>query len=139
MAESVPPVVVDASVVVKWFLVAGESGVSDAAALLVEHAEGRVRLVAPALLAHELMGVFVRRIDGEGVSRGLDAFFDTGVYLVPPDRELMLSAAELAMRHQLSAFDSAYAALATSLGCSLATADRRLADVLGSAVQIRAV
>jgi len=59
--------------------------------------------------------------------------------LVPPDRELMLSAADLAMRQQLSAFDSAYAALAISLGCSLATADRRLANALGSAVQIRAV
>ena len=64
MSGDAPLVVVDASVVVKWFVSEDESGVAEAAALLADHAAGHLRLVAPALLAHELMGVLVRRLRG---------------------------------------------------------------------------
>jgi len=51
----------------------------------------------------------------------------------------MACAADLAQRCQLSAFDSAYAAVADTLGCALATADRHLANALAEALEIRAV
>ena len=137
MSSEVPFLVVDASVVVKWFVSEDEDGVAQATALLAQHAEGEVRLVAPALIAHELMGVFVRRLRGSQVLEALDAFFDAGVRLVAPDRELMARAAHLAQHCQLSAFDSAYAALADTLGCSLVTADRRLANALAGTVETR--
>lgn len=134
-----PFLVVDASVVVKWFVSQDEDGVPQAAELLSQHAEGQVRLVAPALIAHELMGVLVRRLGGPQVLEALDAFFDAGVHLVAPDRELMARAAHLAQRCQLSAFDSAYAAVADTLECALATADRRLANALAGEVETRAL
>ena len=137
MSGDAPLVVVDASVVVKWFVSEDESGVAEAAALLADHAAGHLRLVAPALLAHELMGVLVRRLRGQVVADALDAFFDAGVHLVAPDRELMARAAHLAGKCQLSAFASAYAALADSLGCALSTADRRLANALEGTVEVR--
>jgi predicted nucleic acid-binding protein len=132
-------VVVDASVAVKWFVSADESGVDDAAALLAQHAGGEIRLVAPTLIVHELTGVFMRRLRGPLVAEALDAFFDAGVHLVAPDRALTVRAAELAGRCQLSAFDSAYAAVADSLECTLATADRRLANALGDTIVTLAV
>ncbi len=132
-------VVVDASVAVKWFVSADELGVDDAAALLAQHAEGEIRLVAPTLVVHELMGVFMRRLRGPLVAEALDAFFDAGVHLVAPERALMARAAELASRCQLSAFDSAYAAVADSLECTLATADRRLANALAETIETRAI
>jgi len=139
MNSEVPLVVVDASVVVKWFIAADETGVADAAALLADHAADRIRLVAPALVAHELMGVLVRRLRAEVVAEALEAFFDAGVQLVPPDRELMDLATTLVRERRVSAFDAAYGALAVSLGCALATADRRLATALDGSVNIRAV
>jgi predicted nucleic acid-binding protein len=139
MSAEAPLVVVDASVVVKWFIAADETGVAEAAVLLADHAADRIRLVAPALVAHELMGVLVRRLRDESVAEALDAFFDAGVHLVAPDRELMGLAATLVQERQLSTFDSAYAALASSLGCPLATADRRLANALDGAVEVLAV
>jgi predicted nucleic acid-binding protein len=132
-------VVVDASVAVKWFVSAEESGVEDAAGLLAQHAAGEIRLVAPTLIVHELMGVFMRRLRGPLVSEALDAFFDAGVHLVAPDRALMARAVDLANRCQLSAFDSAYAAVADSLECTLATADRRLANALAETLQTRII
>ena len=139
MSAEAPLVVVDASAAVKWFVASEESGVAEAAALLADHAADRVRLVAPALLAHELMGVLVRRLPGESVGDALDSFFDAGVHLVAPDRKLMSLAAALVRECQVSTFDSAYAALASSLGCPLATADRRLAKALEGTVAARAV
>jgi len=139
MSAEMPLVVVDASVVVKWFVTADESGVAEAAALLADHAADRIRLVAPALVAHELMGVLVRRLPAESVGDALDAFLDAGIHLVAPDRELMALSVTLVRECQLSTFDSAYAALASSLGCPLATADRRLANALGGAIEVLAM
>ena len=139
MSGDAPLVVVDASVVVKWFIASDESGVAEAAELLADHAAGRIHLVAPALVAHELMGVLVRRLRDESVTVALDAFFDAGIHLVAPDQKLMRLAAALVRECQLSTFDSAYAALASSLGCPLATADRRLANALAHTVLVRAV
>jgi predicted nucleic acid-binding protein len=139
MGADAPFVVLDASVAVKWFLTEDETGVAQATALLAEHAEGRVRLVAPTLVVHELMGVFVRRLPSTAVEDALDAFFDADVQLLSPSRELTQEAATLVARHQLAAFDSAYAALALSLGCPLATADRRLAKGLSGIAEVRTV
>ena len=139
MIADAPIVVLDASVAVKWFLAEGEAGVADAAALLTDHAESRVRLVAPALIVNELLGVFVRRLRGDAVPQALEAFFDAGVHLVPPDRQLMVGAARLVAQCQLSAFDAVYAALAQSLACELATADHRLANGVAGIVAVRAV
>jgi len=139
MSADPPFVVVDASAAVKWFLSANEPGMEEAAALLAEHAEGRIRLASPALVAHELMGVFVRRLRGPLAAEALEAFFDAGVHLVAPDRALMTRGTDLAQRRQLSAFDSAYAALADRLECPLATADRRLANALAGELEIVAV
>lgn len=134
-------VVVDASVAVKWFVAEGESGVDAAKKLLEDHAEGRVRLVAPALLAHELLSVLAR---GSHRSRpplpeAMDAFFDSDVSLVAADRRTMTGAARLVGELGVSPFDAAYAALAETLGCDLATVDRKLARKVGSRVGTRLV
>ncbi|MDZ4168783.1 MAG: type II toxin-antitoxin system VapC family toxin [Coriobacteriia bacterium] len=138
MPDSPRPLVVDASVVVKWFVSAGESGTDTAAELLTEHADGAVRLVAPTLLAQEVFGVLTRggRTAGSA-DEAIEAFCDVGVVLIAPTRELMLTAADLMRSHGVSALDSAYAGLAKTLDCELATADRKLARAVSGAVRVR--
>ena len=140
MGSDAPLVVVDASVAVKWLVSADESGVEAAGALLRAHARGTVRLVGPALIAYEVFAVLGRdRRHAGGLAEGVDAFFDADVAMVTPDRELMLRAAEHVRLHGVSVFDSAYSALAESLGCDLATADRKLARRLEGFVPTRVV
>lgn len=139
MAEAPEMLVVDASVAVKWYLADGECGVPDSAALLGDHAAGRCALLAPTLLVHELLGVLVRRLPADARAEALEAFYDVDVQLVAPTRELSLEAARLVADRQISAFDSAYAGLASVLGCPLVTADRRLAAALGESVPTRVV
>lgn len=139
MAEA-PLLVVDASVVVKWFVSAGEKGVDEASRLLETHADGEVKLVAPALVAHELLSVLSRgRRGGSELGEAVGAFFDTSVALIAPDRGLMGRAAAHVARHRVSSFDAAYSALAETLGCGLATADRKLARALGGVVETHVV
>lgn len=127
MGNDAPLVVVDASIAVKWFVVDDEADVSEADELLADHAAGRVRLVAPALLVHEVFNVLARRNrEVEGLAEAMDAFFDADVALVSPDREQIAIAAGM-VAQGLSTADAAYAALARVLGCRLETADRRLA------------
>ncbi|HEX9092951.1 MAG TPA: type II toxin-antitoxin system VapC family toxin [Coriobacteriia bacterium] len=132
--------VMDASVAVKWFVSRDETSVREAAGLLEAHGQGSVALVGPALLAHELMHV-LRRRDREvrDLPAAMQGFFDAGVALVPPDRQLMVSAARLCGERQLSTSDAIYAALAMMLGCELVTADRRLARALGDICAVRAL
>ncbi len=139
MTADVALAVVDASIALKWFVHEDEDGVETAARLLDDHAEGRVRLVAPALLAHELLNALRRRAGraAPDLSEAMDAFFDTGILLAPPDRELMGLAARLVAEHNLSTYDAAYAALARTLDCELVTAGRHLANALGDAGRIR--
>lgn len=148
----IPLVVVDASVAVKWFVSEGEDAVDEAELLLEAHADGSVRLVAPALMVHELFSVLCRGGRGSAGKRGasgpaeattlreaMDAFFDSGVTLIAPDRDLMESAASHVQALGASPFDAVYSALARALGCELATADRKLARKLGGAVGVRLV
>lgn len=138
--DAAPFVVLDASVAVKWFVTDGEEGVHDARELLALHSSGEVRLVAPALVAHELLGVLARRSrDAADLRDAMEAFFDAGVTLAAPDRDMALAAADLISQHRIHALDSAYAALALSLSCELATADRRLARALDGVVRLREV
>lgn len=128
MQTEAPLVVVDASIAVKWFVVADEADVLEADELLASHAAGLVRLVAPALLVHEVFNVLARRNrEVESLAAAMDALFDADVALVPPDRQQVAIAAEM-VAQGLSTADAAYAALARVLGCGLETADRRLAS-----------
>jgi predicted nucleic acid-binding protein len=130
--------VIDASVAVKWFATHGEDSIAEATGLLEAHGEGQVALVGPALLVHELMHVLRRRRrEVSDLPAAMDGFFDAGLVLVPPDRELMISAARLCAERTISTSDATYAALALALDCELVTADRRLGKALDGICRVR--
>ncbi|MDO8914994.1 MAG: type II toxin-antitoxin system VapC family toxin [Coriobacteriia bacterium] len=130
--------VIDASVALKWFATQGEDSIEEAASLLGAHGERQLALVGPALLVHELMHVLRRRKrEVSDLPAAMDGFFDAGIALVTPDRELMISTARLCVERQLSTSDATYAALALILDCELVTADRRLARALDGVCPVR--
>jgi predicted nucleic acid-binding protein len=131
--------ILDASVAVKWFVTENEDAVEEAEELLAEHRDGAVRLVGPALLAYELMNALRRRLRPQDLVGATGDFHDAGVFLVPPDRELMTAAARICVERGTSASDAAYAALAQLLDAELVTADRRLTAALGDACRVRVI
>lgn len=125
---SAEPVVVDASVVVKWYV---EEPDAEAARRLLQE---RPAFLAPDLLWCELASAFrakVRR--GSITSREalmlLGAALDAAVETVPT-RELTMEAGHLALQLSHPIYDCMYLALAIREGIALATADRWLAAAL---------
>jgi predicted nucleic acid-binding protein len=132
------PVVIDASVAVKWFVTRGENGVDAATDLLTAHSRDEIRLACPALMVHELMHVLRRRSrEVHDLPNAMEAFFDSAIMVFGPDRELMTSAARLCAENSVSTADSAYAALAMLLDCEFVTADRSLARCLAGIARVR--
>lgn len=119
-------VVLDASVVCKWFLPEADSR----AALEVRdaHIEGAVRIVAPDLLCFEVANVLLhtRGFGAEASSRAIRNLIELQLTLVRPTTELLSSALALARRLKLTAYDACYLALAEELDCALLTGDSRL-------------
>lgn len=85
---------------------------------------------APDLILYELANVLAtaqrrRLFSGEGAMARMEAVGELDLRLHPPDP---LPALALAAAHGLSAYDASYLALGLTLGGTLFTADRRLAE-----------
>ena len=129
--------VIDASLALKWELndeqhVDQAVNIRDACLL-----SGNIRLLAPSLFLYEVInGVTVagRRLRFE-TTRGaqmIRRLFSVGVLLQTPDPGTVHAAA---VRFGISAYDSAYIALAESERLELWTADRRLFDAVARDLQ----
>lgn len=121
--------VLDASVVIKWFRVDGERHVESARALRAAFEAGDLVAFAPPLLRLEIVNVAGRRwrwheaalVD---LAAALD---DLGFELIEPD---LGRVAHWAARG-LTAYDGAYVAVAEATGTRLVTDDELILDSAG--------
>ena len=130
--------VVDASVVVKWFL--PEEHAAAARGLL---ADGNT-LTAPDLVYAEVANVYWKHWRRGLVSTDEVSALLTDLCALPvrpvSSRSLIVPATELACLHERTVYDALYLALAEQLDCIMVTADQRLVNALartalGSRVQ----
>lgn len=119
---------VDTSVVVKWFHENGESEVPEARALLQAHREGRERLLVLDLAAYELGNVLLRplRLSANVVVEQLRLLLTLCGPLVHMRPSWLDGAAQLGEQHGLTFYDASWAAAAQALQCPLVSADRLL-------------
>jgi predicted nucleic acid-binding protein len=118
--------VVDASVVAKWFVPEADS--DKAVRLRNRHIEGSLNLMAPDLLLYEIANALVYHLEirDEDIHEDMEALFNVDIELVSPSSELMTSIAEGARRRDVSVYDSSYLVLAEVTATNLVTADRKL-------------
>lgn len=121
-------VVVDASVVLKWFREHGEEEVAPARVLLDRHRQRVVRLAVLDLTTYEVGNALMRgRVpaNADQIALVLDTLAEICPVIVPGQHDLA-HAAVLADEHSLTFYDAAYAAVARSRGARLATHDAAL-------------
>jgi len=118
--------VVDASVVVKWFI--EEESSKEARRLRDDYASDLVDLEAPSLLPFEVLNAI--RFSGlfspgelRRVAEALDAF---AIPARPLEGSLAAASMTMASSAGLTVYDASYIALAKELGATLFTADRGL-------------
>ncbi len=121
--------VLDASVVLKWFVPSPERHRAAARRLRAEYEAGRLRVLVPDLLALEVLNVAGRRWRWpqkelvELASAYAALGFDVGA--------APLSAVAAWVGEGLTAYDAAYVALASEFGVPLVTDDERVLGVAG--------
>lgn len=127
---SVQAVVLDTSVLLKWFHQPGESHVGEALALKSAYEVGTLKIILPDLAIYELGNALrhksrLRAID---VSRLIDALWRLEPTIIPIDRLNSLKVIEIAYRYGLTVYDAAFLSLALEAEVPLITADRKLYD-----------
>jgi predicted nucleic acid-binding protein len=117
--------VLDASVVVKWFVREGEADVRAADAVRARVVREREAFVVPSLLEYELLATLCRRLRAPAdVNACLDLWLALGIPVVEPDGVLLALGVELAFRYRLTGHDAAYVALAKHVNGVWFTCDR---------------
>jgi predicted nucleic acid-binding protein len=119
--------VLDASVVLKWFAGGGETGLPQARTVRGQYEAGGLLVVVPSLMFLEVVNIAGRRWswDESQLLELAGALDDLGFDVAEP--ELRSVAAWTA--RGLSAYDSAYVALAEERGLPLLTDDQQVLDV----------
>jgi len=124
----VTTLLVDTSVLVKWFHSESESDLAEARSLRQATQVGDVETRVLDLALYEMGNVLLRTL-GWGASDVADQLEDLVVICGPPlamAADWLRRAAELGHRHRLTFYDAAWAAAAEALGISLVSVDAQL-------------
>jgi predicted nucleic acid-binding protein len=124
----VTTLLVDTSVLVKWFHTEGEPGLTEARAIRDATKAGELQARVIDLALYEMGNVLLRGLGWNG-SDVADQLDDLIVICGPPlamAAAWLRQAAVIGEQHQLTFYDAAWAAAAEALGVSLVSADRGL-------------
>lgn len=125
-------IVLDASVVVKWFH--EEEGTQAAEQLQKRIADGEIRAIVPPLLFYEVANVLTLKAgsETEDVIAAHNILENFPFQVVEVIHAVLEEAIRVARERQLSVYDAIYVALAILSGATLITADKKLAEAIGS-------
>jgi len=126
----VTTLLVDTSVLVKWFHAEGESELAQARSLRDATRVGEVQARIIDLALYELGNLLLRTLGWNG-SDLADQLDDLVIICGPPlamAAEWLRRAGAIGETHRLTFYDAAWAAAAEGLGVSLISADTRLLD-----------
>ncbi|KXB03404.1 hypothetical protein AKJ48_03910 [candidate division MSBL1 archaeon SCGC-AAA261O19] len=126
--EGQEKIVLDASVVVKWF--SQEEGSDLALEVKNQYVEGELIILSADLLIYEVSNalMFNPDFDQEDVANAVKDIFDLDLDLITPIEEILIRATEYASENNLTIYDSCYISLAEMMGIPLYTADGKLLE-----------
>ena len=118
--------VIDASVVVKWFIEEDDSPL--ALQLKQDHIKGVTTLLAPTLLLYEVANVllFSRLFSSVEIKKSIHDHYNLEIDFINPSPDLTSPAIELAFSRKITLYDASYLAIARAFDIKLVTADRKL-------------
>ena len=120
--------VVDASVIVKWFLQHQEADRDRALALRDLHVSGRSTIHIPRLALLEVLNAirFSPKADEEDGATALETLQDLNLETKSADVNLLRKANAIAWAYKITIYDALYVAFAEQVGYPLITADERM-------------
>jgi predicted nucleic acid-binding protein len=121
--------VVDASVLVKWFLEEKETDRDRALALRNLHISGRSKIYIPRLALLEVLNAirFSSKAEEEDGETALEALQNLHLEIIPGEADALRKANAIAWAYKVTLYDALYVALAEKLGYPLITASEVMA------------
>lgn len=125
-------IVVESSVVIKWFVT---EPLSDASRRVLDgYQSGAFTLMAPDLLAAEIGNIVWKKYRFQGLAKEyaeqiITAFRELNIELTS-NTELLVETLRIAMTHERTLYDSLYIALSERENCVYITADQRLVNAM---------
>jgi|YNPBryantNP2012_1023418.scaffolds.fasta_scaffold24529_3 predicted nucleic acid-binding protein len=118
-------VVLDTSVVVKWFV--EEEGSEKAVDFLENYRQGKLKILAPEIIGLELANAlfFGAGLRGKVLQEALAAFYNLGIALIPLDETLVREASKYSEKFKIATYDALFIVLAEKEKCALITADKK--------------
>ncbi len=132
--------VVDASVLVKWFLHEKEADRDRALALRDLHISGRSKIHVPQLALLEVLNAirFSPKAGEEDGGTALESLHDLHLEVRPGDVDVLRKANAIAWAYKITIYDALYVALAEQVGYPLITADEVMVKKLkGHSIVVR--
>ena len=119
------PIVLDASVVVKWFSTDNEQDYDKASFILQLIKNGDMELIIPDLLLYELSNALLKskNFDIQSLNSAVKTILDLEVEIFNAQLPLLEKTNEMAATYSLTIYDALYAALAVIKQCKLITAN----------------
>jgi predicted nucleic acid-binding protein len=131
-------IVLDASAVVEWLLQSAKAGAVDARAFS-QRSRSAMRLICLMSKSHRALRRLVARQGHLGQPRLAGARGPGGPAADSVLRTIGCSGRIWELRHNLTAYDAAYVALAEALEVPLLTCDRRIKGASGHAAQVEVI
>jgi predicted nucleic acid-binding protein len=124
--------VVDASVIVKWFLHEQEADHDRALALRDLHTSGRSTIYIPRLALLEVLNAirFSPKADEDAGETALEALQDLNLEIKRGDVDVLRKANAIAWAYKITIYDALYVALAEQVRYPLITADEKMVTKL---------
>lgn len=122
--------ILDASVVIKWFAKHQEQDRKQAIYIRNQLVQGKLRIIVPDLIYYEIMNVlrlkrYIKNFDLQIIANTL---FRYPFEIIYPSEELMKNALNTASEYAITIYDATYITIAQKFGCPLITADRKISQ-----------
>lgn len=119
--------VIDTSVIIKWFNQEDEVNIAIAHQIYADMVEDKIMLVAPSLLAIEVMNALKKGKDMplSMIHKTIENLYALPLIIQEPTQGVLLQAAETMETYQLAAYDALFVATAKELECQLISDDQK--------------
>lgn len=118
--------VLDASVIIKWFT--QEEKRKQAVKLREKYINGEIEITVPDLLLYEISNAlrFNPNFQEKDVNEAIQSLFDMEINIIVPVPEILQKAIDLAYSKEITLYDAFYIALAQIIDFDFITADKKL-------------
>ena len=118
--------VLDASVIIKWFT--QEEKREQAIELREKYINGEIEIVVPDIILYEISNAlrFNPNFQEKDIKEAIQSLFDIEIEIIVPIPEILQKSADVAYSKNITIYDAAYIALAQLIDFDFVTADEKL-------------